>query len=168
MVITANPDSINGTLDSIFVTLRGIRKFIEIDSTDYNFKKIISKQHIYQTEKISKVQFDGIHFKETVEATKMAGFKKPIYELIGLQLMSFSIYDDYYNLLESKFNGPLGIYALNDYNYKILDTLSIQNRKVYLIHFTNKKRKRKMACKVFYTLMQKITLLQKLFYVSKV
>lgn len=142
LVITANPDSINGTLDSIFVTLRGIRKFIEIDSTDYNFKKIISKQHIYQTEKISKVQFDGIHFKETVEATKMAGFKKPIYELIGLQLMSFSIYDDYYNLLESKFNGPLGIYALNDYNYKILDTLSIQNRKVYLIHFTNKKRKK--------------------------
>lgn len=142
LVITANPDSINGTLDSIFVTNRGVRRFVELDSTDYVFKKIISKQHIYQTEKISKVQFDGIHFKETVEATKMAGFKKPIYELIGLKLMSFSIYDDQYDLLENKFNGPVGITALEDYSYKILDTISIQNRKVFLIYFTTKKRKK--------------------------
>ena len=142
LVITANPDSINGTLDSIFVTNRGVRKFVALDSTDYTFKKIISKQHIYQTEKISKVQFDGTHFKETVEATKMAGFKKPIYELIGLKLMSFSIYEDQYDLLETKFNGPLGPTALDDYSYKILDTLSIQKRKVYLIFFANKKRKK--------------------------
>ncbi|WP_026978493.1 DUF5686 family protein [Flavobacterium tegetincola] len=142
LVITANPDSINGTLDSIFVTNRGVRKFVALDSTDYTFKKIISKQHIYQTEKISKVQFDGTHFKETVEATKMAGFKKPIYELIGLKLMSFSIYEDQYDLLETKFNGPLGPTALDDYSYKLLDTLSIQKRKVYLIFFANKKRKK--------------------------
>lgn len=142
LIITANPDSINGTLDSIFVTKRGVRKFVELDSTDYTFKKIISKQHIYQTEKISKVQFDGTHFKETVEATKMAGFKKPIYELIGLKLMSFSIYENKYDLLESKFNGPLGITALEDYTYKMLDTISIQNRKLFLIFFTTKKRKK--------------------------
>lgn len=142
LVITANPDSINGTLDSIFVTRQGVRKFVKLDSTDLIFKKIINKQHIYQTEKISKVQFDGFYRKETVEATKMAGFKKPIYELIGLKLQSFSIYDDKYDLLENTFNGPLGTTALNDYSYKILDTLSIQNRDVYLIFFSNKKRKK--------------------------
>lgn len=142
LVITANPDSINGTLDSIFVTRKSIRKFVKLDSTDFKFKKIISKQHIYQTEKISNVQFDGTHFKETVEATKMAGFKKPIYELIGLKLQSFSIYEDKYDLLENTYNGPLGKTALQDYSFNILDTLSIQNRDVYLIYFSNKKGKK--------------------------
>ena len=142
MTITANPDSINGTLDSIFVTKRGVRKFVKLDSTDFIFKKTISKRHIYQTEKISEFQFDGSHFKETVQATKMAGFKKPIYELIGLKLQSFSIYNNQYDLLENTFNGPLGQKALSDYRFKILDTLTIQNRKVYLIFFSNKKRKK--------------------------
>ncbi|WP_432672899.1 DUF5686 family protein [Flavobacterium sp. SM2513] len=142
LIITANPDSINGTLDSIFVTNRGVRKFVKLDSTNLIFKKIISKQHIYQTEKISGFQFDGTHFKETVEATKMAGFKKPIYELIGLKLQSFSIYNNQYDLLENTYNGPLGTNALKDYSFQILDTLSLQNRKVYLIFFSNRKRKK--------------------------
>lgn len=142
LLITANPDSINGTLDSIFATNRGVRKFVKIDSTDFIFKKVIKKQHIYQTEKISNYQFDGIHFKETVEATKMAGFKKPIYELIGLKLQSFSIYKNQYDLLESTYNGPLGENALKNYSFQILDTLSIQNREVVAIFFSNKKQKK--------------------------
>jgi hypothetical protein len=142
LIITANPDSINGTLDSIFETKRGVQKFVKIDSTDYIFKKIISKQHIYQTEKISKYQFDGLHFKETVEAIKMAGFKKPIYELIGLKLQSFSVYENQYDLLENTYNGPLGKAALQDYSFKILDTLYIQNREVLMLLFSNKKQKK--------------------------
>jgi hypothetical protein len=138
LVITANPDSINGNLDSVFVTKRGIRKLVKIDSTDFIFKKVIRKQHIYQTEKISKFQFDGTHFKETVEATKMAGFKKPIYELIGLKLQSFSVYNNDYDLLENTYKSPLGKDALKNYSFTILDTLSLQNRNVYLILFSNK------------------------------
>ncbi len=142
LVITANPDSISGRLDSIFVTNKGIRKFVKLDSTDFIFKKLISKRHIYQTEKIAKVQFDGTHIKETVEATKMAGFKKPIYELIGLNLQSFSLYKNQYDLLENKYNGPLGTNGLQDYSFQIVDTISIQNRKVVMIFFSNKKRKK--------------------------
>ena len=143
LVITANPDSINGTLDSIFVTNSGIRKFVKLDSTDFIFKKIVRKQHIYQTEKISKAQFDGRHIKETVEATKMAGFKKPIYELIGLKLQSFSIYNDTYELLQNKYNGPLGKRALQNYSFQILDTISIQNRNVYVVFFSDRKKNKK-------------------------
>lgn len=143
LLITANPDSINGTLDSIFVTNRRVRKFVKLDSTDFKFKKIVSKRHIYQTEKISKAEFDGKNFKETIEATKMAGFKKPIYELLGLKLQSFSIYNNQYELLENKYNGPLGTTALHDYSFEMLDTISIQNRKTYLIFFSDKKKDKK-------------------------
>lgn len=141
--ITANPDSINGKLDSIFVTNKGVRKFVKLDSTDYKFKKIISKQHIYQTEKISQYQFDGKNFKEYVLATKMAGFKQPIYELIGLQLQSFSVYDSKYELLENRYDGPLAGDALRQYSFKILDTVKIQGRELYVIFFKNKKRSKK-------------------------
>lgn len=143
LVITANPDSINGTLDSIFVTNRGIRKFVKLDSTDFKFKKIISKQHIYQTEKISQYQYDGKNFKENVLATKMAGFKQPIYELIGLKLQSFSVYDPKYELLENRYDGPLANDALREYSFKILDTVKIQGRDLYMIFFKNKKRSKK-------------------------
>jgi hypothetical protein len=142
LIITANPDSINGALDSIFENNRGVRKFVKLDSTDFIFKKVIKKQHIYQTEKISQFQFDGTHFKETVEATKMAGFKKPIYELIGLKLQSFSIYNNQYDLLENTYNSPVGKNALKDYSYTILDTLTVQNRKIYLILFANKNKEK--------------------------
>lgn len=141
--ITANPDSINGTLDSIFVTNKGVRKFVKLDSTDYKFKKIISKQHIYQTEKISQYQYDGKNFKENVLATKMAGFKQPIYELIGLKLQSFSVYDSKYELLENRYDGPLANDALRQYTFKILDTVKIQGRDLYVIFFKNKKRSKK-------------------------
>lgn len=143
LVITANPDSINGTLDSIFITNKGIRKFVKLDSTDFKFKKIISKQHIYQTEKISQYQYDGKKFKENVLATKMAGFKQPIYELIGLKLQSFSIYDSKYELLENRYDGPLANDALKEYAFKILDTIKIQGRDVSVIFFKNKKRSKK-------------------------
>ena len=143
LVITANPDSINGTLDSIFVTNKGIRKFVKLDSTDFKFKKIISKQHIYQTEKISQYQYDGKNFKENVLATKMAGFKQPIYELIGLKLQSFSVYDSKYELLENRYDGPLANDALREYSFKILDTVRIQGRDLYVIFFKNKKRSKK-------------------------
>ncbi|WP_026703456.1 DUF5686 family protein [Flavobacterium soli] len=143
LVITANPDSINGTLDSIFVTNKGVRKFVKLDSTDFKFKKIIDKQHIYQTEKISQYQFDGQHFKENVLATKMAGFKQPIYELIGLKLQSFSVYDSKYELLENRYDGALANDALREYTFKILDTVTIQERDLYVIFFKNKKRAKK-------------------------
>lgn len=143
LLITANPDSINGKLDSIFVTNKGIRKFVKLDSTDYKFKKVISKQHIYQTEKISEYQYDGENFKENVLATKMAGFKQPIYELIGLKLQSFSIYDNKYELLENRYDGPLANDALREYSYKMLDTIKIQGRDIFVIFFKNKRRIKK-------------------------
>ena len=143
LLITANPDSISGKLDSVFVTNKGIRKFVKLDSANFKFKKIIDRQHIYQTEKVSQFQYDGMHLKENVIATKMAGFKQPIYELIGLQLQSFSVYANKYELLENRYPGPLAYNALTTYNYKLLDTLLIDNREVYMIFFQHKKRSKR-------------------------
>ncbi len=143
LIITAHPDSISGKLDSIYVYEKAGRRLKEIDSANFKFKKLIEKQHLYQTEKVSEYNYtkdDGL--KENVLATRMAGFKQPLYEFIGLNLQSYSVYDDI-DLIETKYAGPLADDAFSEYRYKILDTVSIDNRKAYMVYFTPKRQHKK-------------------------
>ena len=141
LIVTANPDSINGRIDSVYIEKNNKKQLSNIDSSDFKFKKIISKQHLFQTEKISKFQFNENGLKETVLATKMAGFKQPIYEILAFNLQSFSIYDKQYELFETRYISPISKEGLSNYNYKILDTVSIEGRNTLMIYFKNKKRK---------------------------
>jgi len=142
LIVTANPDSINGSIDSVFVSNSFETHLKKLDSTDYKFKQLIKKQHLFQTEKVSKFQFDGKRLKETILGTKMAGFKQPVYEILTFNLQSYSIYDSKYELFETKYNSPIADNALNDYNFKLLDTVAVNGRNAYMIHFKNKKKKK--------------------------
>lgn len=138
LVVTANPDSIVGKIDTLFAAPNLKDKIVKIDSSDYKFKKIITKQHFFLTEKVSQFQFEKPLLKETIIGTKMAGFKEPIYELLGFGLQSFSIYDDKYELFETKYKSPISKNALQEYRYEILDTTKIDNRSVIVVYFKNK------------------------------
>ena len=142
LIVTATPDSIDGRIDTSAAYKDLDKKIVNIDSSDYKFKDIISKQHLFQTEKISQYQFDKNKLKETILGTKMAGFKEPIYEIIAFNLQSISIYYDKYELFETKYNSPIANDALKDYDYKLLDTVAINGRDTYMIYFKNKKRKK--------------------------
>lgn len=142
LIVTANPDSINGSIDSVFVTSPFGKHFKKIDSTDYKFKQLIKKHHLFQTEKVSQYQYDNKRLKETILGTRMAGFKQPVYEILTFSLQSFSIYDSKYELFETKYNSPIANNALQDYNYKLLDTVAINGRNAFMIHFKNKKKKK--------------------------
>lgn len=143
LIVTANPDSIVKKIDSIFVTKHRKRVFSKIDSSAYKFKKIIESQHLFQIEKVSQFQFNKRSLKETIVGLKMSGFTKPIYEVVGLHLQSFSIYDANYELFETKYKSPIAKNASCFYDYDLLDSVTIQNRKVYLIYFKPKIRKPK-------------------------
>ncbi len=141
LLVTANPDSIVGKIDTVFVNAVTKEKIYSIDSSAYKFKKIIDKQHLFLTEKVSQFQFEKPHLKETILGTKMAGFKEPIYEFLGFSLQSFSIYDDKYELFETKYKSPIANTALDEYRYKILDTVAIDNREILVLYFKNKNEK---------------------------
>ena len=143
LIVTANPDSIVKKIDSVFVIKRHKRVFSKIDSSAYKFKKIIEYQHLFQIEKVSQYQFNKNKLKETVVGLKMSGFTKPIYEIVGLNLQSFSVYDANYELLETKYKSPIAKNANRFYDYDLLDSVEIQNRKIYLIYFKPKIRKPK-------------------------
>ena len=140
LLVTANPDSINGRIDSVFVNSTLGKTFKKIDSSDYKFKKIIEKQHLFLTEKVSQFQYSKPVLKETILGTRMAGFKEPIYELLGFSLQSFSIYDNKYELFETKYSSPIANNALKEYQYKLLDTTRINNREILVVYFKNKKK----------------------------
>ncbi|MBL0014370.1 MAG: carboxypeptidase-like regulatory domain-containing protein [Flavobacterium sp.] len=140
LIITASPDSIDGSIDSIFVKKAIKGKHVKIDSSEYKFKKIISKQHLFQTERVSQFQYRGKELKETIIGTKMAGFKQPIYEILSVNLQSFSVYDNQYELFETRYKSPISNSSFQEYRFKLLDSTSIQDRKSYLIYFKNKKK----------------------------
>ncbi|GIQ60279.1 hypothetical protein Flavo103_34150 [Flavobacterium collinsii] len=142
LIVTANPDSIDGRIDSTATYKNLDKKRINIDSSDYKFKEIISKQHLFQTEKVSQYQFGNHKLKETILGTKMAGFKQPIYEIIAFNLQSISIYDSKYELFETKYENPISDNAPQSYNYKILDTVNVKGRETYMIYFKNKHRRK--------------------------
>ena len=136
LVITANPDSISAKIDTLITS----KNSIKADSSNYKFKKMIQKQHLFQTEKVSLYQYKNNHLKETILGSKMAGLKQPIYEILGFKLQSFSIYDSNYELFETKYNSPIANDAIKEYKYQLLDSTAIEGRNVYLIHFKNKKK----------------------------
>ncbi len=140
LLITANPDSIIGQIDSVFIKKATKGKNFKIDSSAFKFKKIISQQHLFQTERVSQFQYRGKELKETILGTKMAGFKQPIYEILSVNFQSFSIYDSHYELFETLYKSPISDNALKDYRYKLLDSTEIQGRKSFLIYFKNKKK----------------------------
>ncbi|RRJ93865.1 DUF5686 family protein [Flavobacterium macacae] len=140
LVVTANPDSIDGRIDSVFVEKYSGRVFKEIDSSNYNFKKIIDRQHLFQTEKVSQFQFTDKRLKETILGTRMAGLKNPIYEIIAFNLQSFSVYDLKYELFETKYHSPIAPDAFSDYRFKLLDTVTIDNRSAFMVYFKPRKK----------------------------
>jgi len=141
LLVTANPDSINGQIDSIYTKKDGELVFKEVDSSSYSFKKEITRSHIYMTEKVSEVSFSSSKGKrEKILATRMAGFKEPIYEVLGIKIQSFSFYKNQYELFGTSYTGPMAGNALSKYNYKILDTVSNSNREAYMIYYSPKKK----------------------------
>lgn len=139
LLVSANPDSIKVEFDTI--TRRNFfgKRTQKIDSSLYKFKKIIDYRDLIQTEKASLFKYDGKHFQENILGVKMSGLKKPIYEILGFNLQSYSIYDESYTLFETKYNSPIAKDALDDYYYQVLDSVEIEGRKTFLIFFKNKK-----------------------------
>ena len=139
LLVSANPDSISGKIDTIVKKRFFGRKKIKLDSTNFKFKRFSEKQHLYQTEKVNLIQYNHYGTKETVLATRMAGFKKPLYEYLGLNLMSYSLYENKLDILGVSIHNPISNYGRKLYVFKIVDTVKIQGRSAYRIYFQPKK-----------------------------
>lgn len=142
ILVTANPDSISGNIDTVFVLKDGKKQFKKLDSSNFKFKKEIDKSHLYISEKISEFQFQkGKGKKEVILASRMAGLKQPIYELLAVTFQDLSFYNEYYVLAGTKYVNPIADDALKTYQYKILDTIKTESGNSILIYFKPKEKK---------------------------
>ena len=137
--VSANPDSISGKIDTIYKRNLFGKQKIKLDSSNYRFKKLVEKNHIYQTEKVNLIQHNEKGTKETILASRMAGFKQPLYEYLGLHLVSYSVYENPFEILEIPMQNPISNFGRKLYNYTLIDSTTIDNRKVYRVYFQPKK-----------------------------
>jgi hypothetical protein len=137
--VSANPDSISSKIDTIYKRNLFGKQKIKLDSSNYRFKKLVEKNHIYQTEKVNLIQHNEKGTKETILASRMAGFKQPLYEYLGLHLVSYSVYENPFEILEIPMQNPISNFGRKLYNYTLIDSTTIDNRKVYRIYFQPKK-----------------------------
>jgi hypothetical protein len=143
ILVTANPDSIDGKVDSIFKIKKNKKSFFKLDSSNYKFHKEIKNKHLYISEKISEFKFQkGKKKKEVILASRMAGLQQPIYELLAITLQDFSIYNPFYTVAGTKYNNPIADHALKHYAYKILDTVNNSVGKSVLVYFKPKQSKK--------------------------
>lgn len=143
LIVTANPDSIDGKIDSVFIRKNDGSQLAKPDSSSFRFKKLISSQHLFQMEKVSDFQFADRKLKETVRGIRMSGFDQPVYEVVAFNLQSFSVYDSKYELFETKYNSPIANDAFSDYYYHLLDTVKTGGRETFLVYFFPKRKYRK-------------------------
>lgn len=168
LVVTANPDSISDKLDSIYIYEKTGRRFEKIDSSDFKFRRLVERRHLYHTEKVSEYNFNREQgLKENILAVRMAGFRQPVYEIISLKLQPYSVYGDI-DLVESKYEGPLSRENAR-YRYKILDTVAVEGRNTYMIYFTPRRKSKKFRLEgVLYIDMANYAVAKALFRVKNV
>lgn len=143
LIVTADPSEISTEIDTIIEKPLFGKRRLKLDSTSYKFQRFVSKQHLFATEKVSHYQYDSDNFKETIIGAKMAGFPEPVYEMVGFNLQPLSIYEPTYELFGTIYRNPISRHHTENYRYKILDTISINGRDSYAIHFKNVQRNRK-------------------------
>ncbi len=136
VLVTADPDSINPAIDSVFVKKNGEIMLKELDSTNFILKDQLSRAHIYMGERAATFKFSQKKGRqENILGLRTAGFKEPLYEVLELQLQSFSFYDPVYTLLDKEYTNPLSIVGPKIYDYKLLDILPGDGQSAYLIHY---------------------------------
>lgn len=136
-IVSAHPDSISASIDTIFKNKKKT-KFI-VDSSSYKFKKIITKQHVYQTEKVSTISIVKGKKKENIIGLKMAGLKQPVYELLGQEFMPFDLSKKQLKILQFTFQNPFTTEGSLKYKFEIVDTITTAKGKEIVLQFESKK-----------------------------
>lgn len=136
-IVSAHPDSISARIDTIFKNKKKT-KFI-VDSSSYKFKKIITKQHVYQTEKVSSISIVKGKKKENIIGLKMAGLKQPVYELLGQEFMPFDLSKKHLKILQFTFQNPFTPEGSRKYKFEITDTITTAKGKEIVLQFESKK-----------------------------
>jgi hypothetical protein len=112
----------------------------KMDSMETELKKFLSQQNLFLMENVSKRKFltPDKSYNQVI-ATRMSGFKDPIFVFLTTQIQSFSFYKPYITLFQSNYVNPIGSGGLNKYFFKIEDTTYSGKDTIFIISFRPRK-----------------------------
>jgi len=123
--------------DSLVVKPKNLK-----DSSSIKAKSFFDKQHLLMMESVTKRKFlkPDKNYEEVL-ASRVSGFKNPIFAFIGSQMQSFSFYNERFNIFEKYYINPISNGCTSKYYYQIEDTLYSENRidTVYVISYRPKR-----------------------------
>lgn len=134
LYFTAQPDSgIVNNQDKLAKQDTGFQKTIEF----------LDKHYLFLTESITerKYMLNAKKNKETVLASRISGFKNPVFSLLATQLQSFTFYNDFISLGFIEYYGIIAKNATEKYLFLIQDTTVNNNDTTIRISFRPFKNK---------------------------
>lgn len=110
------------------------------DSADRFIRKLISQQYLFLMENVTNRKFmaPDKNYNQVI-ATRMSGFKDPIFVFLTTQIQSFSFYKPYITIFQTSYVNPIGTGSLSKYFFKIEDTTYSGKDTVFIISFRPKK-----------------------------
>lgn len=111
-----------------------------MDSLMNRIDKLISEQYLFLMENVTKRKFlfpDKTY--NDVIATKMSGFKDPIFVFLTTQIQSFSFYKPFITIFQSSYVNPISGGSLGKYFFKIEDTTYTGHDTVFILSFRPRK-----------------------------
>jgi len=113
---------------------------LRADSIDKEVKNFLNRQYLFLMENVTKRKFlePDKNYNQVI-ATRMSGFKDPIFVFLTTQIQSFSFYKPYITIFQSTYVNPISSGSLSKYFFKIEDTLYSAKDTVFVISFRPRK-----------------------------
>ncbi len=107
-----------------------------VDSSEMFLAKFLSQQYLFLMENVTKRKFlaPERNYNQVI-ATRMSGFKDPIFVFLTTQIQSFSFYKPFISIFQSTYINPISSGSLNKYFFKLEDTIYSGKDTVFIISF---------------------------------
>ncbi|MCX6243520.1 MAG: DUF5686 family protein [Bacteroidetes bacterium] len=110
------------------------------DSVEKLMNKILQQQYLFLMENVTKRKFMAPERNyNQVIATRMSGFKDPIFVFLTTQIQSFSFYKSFITIFQSTYVNPISPGSLGKYFFKLEDTTFMGKDTVFIISFRPRK-----------------------------
>ena len=106
------------------------------DSNNMALKNLLNKQFLFLMENVTKRKFlaPDKNYNQVI-ATRMSGFKDPIFVFLTTQIQSFSFYKPFITIFQNTYVNPISSGSLGKYFFKLEDTLYSAKDTVFVISF---------------------------------
>jgi hypothetical protein len=110
------------------------------DTNDRMLSKLLKSQYLFLMENVTKRKFlaPDRNYNQVI-ATRMSGFKDPIFVFLTTQIQSFSFYKPFITIFQSNYVNPIGPGTLGKYFFKLEDTTYMGRDTVFIISFRPRK-----------------------------